>query len=328
MNNNALSTPVDVVIAWVDGEDPVIQEKRNRYLGQEKNVPQVASKARRFTDNGEIKFCLQSIATHMTWVNRIFIVTDGQVPSCVKNDAPEISRIRERISIVDHSEIFAGYESLLPTFNSLAIETFIWRINDLSEHFLYLNDDFFFCGPVRARDFFRDGKVLLRGAWHDWHAMEKLSFHGENNRNGAAYSGYHEKSFFKAVHVAYPMKKSVLENAFHEHKEAFEKNAAHRFRSRGQFWPVSVHNHIALEHGLAEVKHDGKDWVHFSVAFCRDAKPTHIRKRLSMLKRRDKKVCCINYFEAVLSKVPEASKKVEKAISPTPLQKFMHLLGR
>ena len=50
--------------------------------------------------------------------------------------------------VVDHREVFAGYEQFLPTFSSRAIESMLWRIPDLSERFLYLNDDFMLLRPV------------------------------------------------------------------------------------------------------------------------------------------------------------------------------------
>ena len=41
----------------------------------------------------------------------------------------------------NHKEIFKGYENYLPTFNIRTIETAFHRIRNLSEHFIYFNDD-------------------------------------------------------------------------------------------------------------------------------------------------------------------------------------------
>ena len=48
-------------------------------------------------------------------------MTDSQVPAAIDRRQAELDNIR----IVDHREIFRGYEQLLPTFNSLAIETML-----------------------------------------------------------------------------------------------------------------------------------------------------------------------------------------------------------
>jgi hypothetical protein len=322
LNDTVKQQPVDIVIAWVDGSDPAMQEKRNHYLKQAGRVPTIASKARRFSDNGEIRFCLQSIATHMPWVNRVYIVTDRQTPECLTDTPKTIEPIKDRIRIVDHQEIFRGHEELLPTFNSLSIETFLWRIEGLAEKFVYINDDMFFCGAVHPDDLFRKGKAVLRGKWMGWNEIEKLSFHSLNNRQGAEFSSFKSDKFFKAIHVAHPMRKSILVSAFEENPEVFIKNASHRFRNRKQFWPISVHNHLAFDQRLAKRKRDGNDWVHFSVAFCRDADAGSVRKKLNVLSRKDKKLGCLNYSEAVVDKVPDALKTLQKVTTPSLLQRF------
>lgn len=322
------SNVIDVVITWVDGSDPVIEAKRNQYLEQAGQVPQISKKERRFSHNGEIKFCLQSIATHATWVRHIYLITDGQVPSCIENKDTCIAGILHKIRIIDHTEIFAGHESLLPTFNSLSIETFLWRINGLSEYFLYLNDDIFFTGRLQQEDFFIQGKAALRGKWSEWETGKKLTFHAENNRQGAAFSLFNKEKFFKAVHVAHPLRKSIFEAAYAENPEIFEKNASYRFRSRKQFWPISLHNHRAFNLGMATIKNTGSDCVHFSVDFCRDAEPSAIKKRLSLLKKRRVKQACINYMEAVSEKVPEVMSTLESVTSPRCIQKIINKIKR
>ena len=52
------------------------------------------------------------------------------------------------IRVVPHSEIFPDTGDL-PTFNSHAIEACLHRIPDLSENFLYFNDDVFLGRPRR-----------------------------------------------------------------------------------------------------------------------------------------------------------------------------------
>jgi Stealth protein CR2, conserved region 2 len=92
-------------------------------------------------------------------------VTDNQVPGAIDRRKAE----RDNIRIVDHREIFRGYEQLLPTFNSYAIECMLWRIEGLADRFLYFNDDMMLVGPVEPTDFFsNDGKVILRGRWNNW----------------------------------------------------------------------------------------------------------------------------------------------------------------
>ena len=80
-------------------------------------------------------------------VRTIWLVTDDQVPAAI--DRPKAEQ--ENIRIVDHREIFRGYEQFLPTFNSYAIETMLWRIDGLADRFLYFNDDMMLVAQARPR---------------------------------------------------------------------------------------------------------------------------------------------------------------------------------
>jgi Stealth protein CR2, conserved region 2/Stealth protein CR1, conserved region 1 len=144
---------IDVVIAWVDGRDRKHRAKRRRFLanpGGDARPERRTADTRRFSDNDEIRFCLRSIRNYAPWVRTIWLVTDDQVPAAIDRQRAEQDNIR----VVDHREIFRGHEELLPTFNSLSIETMLWRIEGLADRFLYLNDDMMFVGPVKPTDFF------------------------------------------------------------------------------------------------------------------------------------------------------------------------------
>ncbi|KAG8138257.1 hypothetical protein E2320_004164 [Naja naja] len=104
----------------------------------------------RFEDNEELRYSLRSIERHAPWVRHIFIITNGQIPSWLNLDNP-------RVSIVTHQDIFQNV-SHLPTFSSPAIESHIHRIKDLSQKFVYLNDDVMFGKDVWPDDFYSHSK--------------------------------------------------------------------------------------------------------------------------------------------------------------------------
>lgn len=89
----------------------------------------------RFADHGELRWSLRSLDRYAPWINKVHIVTNGQVPTWLNVN-------HKRINIVTHQEIFPD-TSVLPTYNSHAIELFLHRIPGLAEHFLAMNDDFF-----------------------------------------------------------------------------------------------------------------------------------------------------------------------------------------
>jgi Stealth protein CR2, conserved region 2/Stealth protein CR1, conserved region 1 len=320
----SMGDAVDVVIAWVDGRDPRHRAKRIRYLadpGVDAKPERAANNERRFSDNDEIRFCLRSIHNYAPWVRTIWLVTDNQVPSAIDRHRAE----RDNIRIVDHREIFRGYEQLLPTFNSLAIETMLWRIDGLADRFLYFNDDMMLVGPVEPTDFFSNGgKVNLRGRWSNWKdelPQQATSLHGRNKLLGAEMLGYTSEHFFSSGHVIYPLLRPATEELFEEFKPAFLANAQYRFRDRKQFWPISAHDHLLLKSNRARVvKPD--DAAHFSVRYSLTTSPDTLEARLKQLADSTMRMACINHLEAVVDKVPDAMQYLSEATGPAaPFEK-------
>lgn len=137
---------IDLVILWVDGSDPNWQNKLASYKN---NGTYFASRDdSRYRDYDTLKFLFRSIEKYVPWVNHIFLVTDDQQPSWFKAN--------EKVTIVDHRD-FLNHE-FLPVFNSNAIELGIYRISNLAEQFIYLNDDCLFNQKLEPRDFFLHGK--------------------------------------------------------------------------------------------------------------------------------------------------------------------------
>ena len=321
--------PVDVVVAWVDGRDRKHRAKRRRYLadpGGDTKPQRVAVSAQRFSDNDEIRYCLRSIHNYAPWVRTIWLVTDDQVPASIARRRAE----RYNIRIVDHREIFRGYEQLLPTFNSFAIETMLWRIEGLADRFLYFNDDMMLVGPVKPTDFFsRGGKVNLRGRWTSWTELreqtelleQRIAFLAYNKLVGAEMLGYTAERFFTAHHVIYPLLRPVMEQLFEEFKPAFLANAKYRFRDRKQFWPISVHDHLLLKSNRARMALP-QNSAHFSVGYCSTASPDDLEVRLKQLTDGTMRMTCINHLEAVIDKVPDAMRYLSDATGPTaPFEK-------
>ncbi|MDE6697447.1 MAG: Stealth CR1 domain-containing protein [Muribaculaceae bacterium] len=153
MKTEVKDTPIDLVYLWVNGNDPVWIEKHNKVIGKTEKKSAVNCEGR-YADNDELKYSLRSAEMYAPWIRKIFIVTDNQVPEWLDTSNP-------KIQIVDHTEILPP--EALPCFNSNVIEQFIAHIPDLSESFLYANDDMYFNRPVKPSDFFAsDGLPYVR----------------------------------------------------------------------------------------------------------------------------------------------------------------------
>ncbi|KAJ5719690.1 hypothetical protein N7493_007268 [Penicillium malachiteum] len=155
--------PIDAVYTWVNGSDPEWKAERDFWYrcwlqdsdGARQNLNNVpsmsdknddgASDDNHYRDNDELRYSIRSLEKYAPWIHKIYIVTNGQVPSW-------LNREDLRVKIVTHSEIFEN-SSHLPVFSSSAIESHLDRIPGLSDYFLYFNDDIFLGAPVEPDDF-------------------------------------------------------------------------------------------------------------------------------------------------------------------------------
>lgn len=141
---------IDVVYTWVNSNDLDWQRELNKYLSSDhfrinKNIyNQEFLDKIRYRDRDELKYSLRSLEKYCPWVRRVFLVTNGQLPTWLNTDHPKLTHVR-------HTDIMKS--SYLPTFNSLAIEANIHKIPGLSDYFIYINDDFFINQALQKSDF-------------------------------------------------------------------------------------------------------------------------------------------------------------------------------
>ena len=217
---------IDLVYLWVDGNDIKWQAEKEEW--QEKlgvvNLPQ--TNGCRFVDNQELKYSLRSAEMYAPWINKIFIVTNGQVPSWLDTSHP-------KIKIITHDQIMP--RDALPTFNSEAIETCIANIPGLSEHFLYANDDMFFNRPVTP-DFFFDekGNPIVRLISHDWNQKQiPENLYCQNiiySRNLILEKFGHEYNY-EPTHNIDPYKKSLIKDCKKMFEKEFKDTCYSKFRN-------------------------------------------------------------------------------------------------
>lgn len=133
---------MDVVITYVNGQDPLWQEDYSSAVGGSVNV-------KRFRDWGTLRYLLRGIEAHMPFVGNVYLVVsrESQIPEWAD---------KSRLKIVLHRDIIPA--ECLPVFNGASIEMFLHRIPGLDEEFVYFNDDVFPVRDCKPEYFFRDGK--------------------------------------------------------------------------------------------------------------------------------------------------------------------------
>ena len=135
--------PIDIVIPWVDGSDPVWQADHAKYRASKSADNHPA----RYREWGLFRYWFRGIEQNAPWVRKVHLLTYGHLPAWLEPDHP-------KLHIVNHRDFIP--EEYLPTFSSHTIELNMHRIPDLAEHFLYFNDDVYLMKPSQPEDFFRD----------------------------------------------------------------------------------------------------------------------------------------------------------------------------
>ncbi|HSX66360.1 stealth conserved region 3 domain-containing protein [Nocardioides sp.] len=236
--------PIDVVYTWVDGSDPAWQERRDVALAQRTGISldRASSGKARYTSRDELRYSMRSLHMFAPWVRRIFLVTDDQVPAWLATDFPQVT-------VVSHRDILAAEH--LPVFNSHAIETGLHRIEGLSEHFIYFNDDVLLGRAVRPGQFF-----TAAGQFHAFVGAQSI---GVEEQNALPYqrAGLNNRRLLRERfgvtttrvmrHTPHPMRVSVLQALEKEWPEELRRTAASPFRSETD---LSVASSLAQYYGL------------------------------------------------------------------------------
>lgn len=145
---------IDAVYIWQNRSDPIWIQKMESYRSLESETVEEQLPTNGTRDRDDLLYSLRSLEKYAPWIHKVFIVTDGQVPSWLNAQHP-------KVEIVRHEQIFKD-TSLLPTFSLTAIELNLHHIPGLSESFIYFRDNMFLGRPVYPYDFYslESGHIL------------------------------------------------------------------------------------------------------------------------------------------------------------------------
>ena len=207
------------------------------------------------------------------WVNKVFFVTWGHIPSWLDTTNP-------KLRIVKHSEFIP--KEYLPTFSSHTIELNLHRIKDLSENFVYFNDDFFIINKTKEDDFFkkdipRDSAILFSNVasgtimdniitnnfalinknFVSKNVIKRNFFKWFNFKNGKyLYNNltlfpYNNFTGIRFEHLPNSFKKSTLQEVWDKEFETLNNTCMHKFRNISdvnqwifKYWQICKGNFI------------------------------------------------------------------------------------
>ena len=146
-NSSNENYPVDFVVLWLNSQDPEWQAEMVKYMPQYQTV-QKSNAVARFRDWDIFRYWFRAVEKYAPWVRNVYFVTCGHVPSWLNLDSPKLRFVR-------HDQFIP--KEYLPTFSCFPTELNLWRIDGISEHIVYFNDDMFLTRPVEKSDFFCNG---------------------------------------------------------------------------------------------------------------------------------------------------------------------------
>lgn len=232
---------IDIVFTWVDGQDPDwLTKKKNHESNLGKGNSENYSSAR-YEQIDELKYAMRSIAAYFKDFRKIFIVTDKQIPWWLDASHP-------KVQIVDHSDIFPDF-SMLPVFNSHAIEANLHRIKGLSKKFVYMNDDIFVWKPINKSKFYTANGISIS-------RVENISnVHGNVEVNqpawrSAALNGnrileekFGVRSYSYHLHCPHALDKDVIYKMWDDFSSDLLNVSKSKFRSHQDISPLSFLYH-------------------------------------------------------------------------------------
>lgn len=244
--------PIDLILPWVDGNDPAWRAEKNKYDTKHK-----ASDVR-FQSWDNLQYVFRGIEKNMPWVHKVFLVTWGHIPKWLDTSC-------KKLTIVKHSDYIPA--QYLPTFNSNVIEMNYFRISDLSENYILFNDDLFPLQPIPTEYYFRNdlpceeavethfilkaekgmdlqmtyacvnNMVLINKHFDKQEVVRKNHekwfdpVYGERMEQNRNLAFWHHFESFVYPHEAMPMKKSVLKEIWEKEPEVLNEASNNRFRA-------------------------------------------------------------------------------------------------
>ncbi len=298
---------IDFVITWVDGSDQAWREEKARYDGS----VGVDDEEERYRDWEFLKYWFRGVEKFAPWVRKIHFITWGHVPSWLNTD-------HEKLHIVRHEDYIP--KEYLPVFNSNVLEIYMNRIEGLSEHFVYFNDDMLLIRDTKPEVFFRKGKPCDMLAFQPVVAnpsnpvMSHLYMNNslvlckyfDKRGNVKAhpgnyfkpgyplmYFGYNvlEMAFplytgFYTVHGPSPFCKATFEEVWNKEGEALEAMSHNRFRSNTDLTPYLFREWQKLSNAFTPTN-VLKDFAYFNIG-------QNNNKLYNTITKQKKKMICIN----------------------------------
>ncbi|EJF56867.1 hypothetical protein DICSQDRAFT_112435 [Dichomitus squalens LYAD-421 SS1] len=283
--------PLDVIWTWVNGSDPLFMDARENAAESFGNTDpyrptQSSNSSRMFRDYDELRHSLRSVLANFRPHARHFriLTSDFDYPAdesgtfiqyypdsglgnwriglhpqwldTADRITPEWRDGNIQLSLTHHAHFFEPYNRTI--FNSYAIESQFSHLQNISEVFLYMNDDFYMSSPLTPVTFYTQqyGLVLrLQGDMTvspDWPSTKRKSewrSMGVSNWLLSKRFGRRRRPYVQ--HQAKSVSFAILQELALVWPEAIAKTATHAFRETeagdGDYYQMFMFAHYLVE---------------------------------------------------------------------------------
>ncbi|CCM03068.1 uncharacterized protein FIBRA_05188 [Fibroporia radiculosa] len=286
---------LDFLWTWVNGSDPLELDAKldaqDTYADDDPWRPTGAvSEVRLYRNHDELRHSLRSVlANFRKYIGHFRLLTSdfpvpattpnltlsaswrlGQIPQWLDLGKHTHSGWKDgavSLDVVHHAQIFSSYEGT--NFNSLAIETQLGHVPDISDYFVYMNDDLYMMRPMTPASFYTSayGIVLHMEAWlkvppsrpthetmGEWRGM------GESNYMLSERFGARERPY--VMHQAKIVSSAMLAELETIWPGAFARSSSHRFReTSGPGAPSDINTLFLHAHFIVERAREALLWA-------------------------------------------------------------------
>ncbi|KAI9064662.1 hypothetical protein FKP32DRAFT_1648980 [Trametes sanguinea] len=281
-------TRMDVVWTWVNGSDPLFAQVKERAIATaEPNDPYRPVKknnpSRMFRDHDELRHSVRSVLTNFQpYANGFRILTsdfdypkEGAYERALPKQGAGYWRLglqpqwlapaRDRprwhdgdveLSLTHHAQFMNPYHDTV--FNSYAIESQIIHLQNLTETFIYMNDDFYMASPLTPASFYTSpyGIVLrLQSGLQVSPKRPTPLVQGERRSVGESNwllsNRFGKRRRPYVAHEAKSLSAAIVHELALVWPTEIAATATHRFREteggHGDFYLMFVHAHYIVE---------------------------------------------------------------------------------
>lgn len=233
---------IDIVMPFYNDSDEKWRNVCKTYMKEENNNDRQVVGDERYRDWECLKYWFRGVENNCPWVNKVFLIvaSDTQIPNWLNINHP-------KLRIVYHRDFIPW--DLLPTFNTFTIENYICKIKDLSDNYIYCNDDYFFLNPISPNMFFVDNypvyrdnaKELIKFGAYWLEGSDGTFYYVINNGMDLQLKECKEKAhWYPLDHMPVSHKKEFESKIIDKYKDLFlDANKTSKFRDK-----YKISNHV------------------------------------------------------------------------------------